>query len=74
MEECPFLSTYEKDEECFRGCALYNYKDTGGICPFKKASEHSVSLLKNRNDLIDFYEKDYPFLRNSFLEERNQYL
>ena len=35
MEECPFLSTYESDVECFRECVLYNYKGTGGICPFK---------------------------------------
>lgn len=74
MDDCPFLSTYEKDVECFRGCALYEYKGTGGICPFKKFSQYSGIILRSRKDLIDFYEKDYPFLRNSFLEESNQYL
>ena len=74
MDDCPFLSTYEKDVECFRGCALYDYKDTGGICPFKKNSQYSESILRSREDLINFYEKDYPFLRSSFLKENNQYL
>lgn len=73
MDECPFLSTYDKDVECFKGCALYNYKDTGGICPFKKVSQYSCEALGNRNDLVELYEKDFPFIGKAFFEERNQY-
>lgn len=43
--ECPFLSTYEKEIECFKKCALYNYKGNGGICPFSNMSY--VDLKQN---------------------------
>jgi hypothetical protein len=36
--ECPFLSTYNEEIECFKKCALYNYKGNGGICPFSNIS------------------------------------
>jgi len=44
MPDCPFLSTFDNDVECYKECPLFNYKENGGRCPFT-ASEHD-SLKK----------------------------
>lgn len=75
MEECPFLSTYESDVECFKECALYNYKGTGGICPFKKIASYKINnRLDSDKSGLEFLERDLNFIRETYLERRNQYL
>lgn len=74
MRECPFLSTYDSNVECFRDCALYNYKDNGGMCPFTNLMEYNSIRSKSRNDLIESIERDLGFIRESYLERDNQYL
>lgn len=74
MEECPFLSTYENDIECFKECVLYNYKDTGGVCPFKNLGEYTISKLNSRLSLIETIERDLNFIKESYLERKSQYL
>jgi len=39
MPDCPFLSTFDNDVECYKECPLFNYKENGGRCPFT-ALEH----------------------------------
>ncbi len=74
MENCPFLSTYEIDEKCFKDCALYNYKVTGGVCPFKKIDDFSISRIEDRRNEIELYKEELNFIRKSYLEVSNQYL
>jgi hypothetical protein len=45
MPDCPFLSTFDNDVECFRECALYNYKETGGKCPFTPVVESKTVVF-----------------------------
>lgn len=47
MPDCPFLSTFNNEVECFSECALYNYKETDGKCPFTPVVEQKT---KNYND------------------------
>lgn len=74
MEECPFLSTYESDEKCFKDCALYNYKGTGGICPFKNIDDFRSKRIEDRRNEIDLFQEELNFIRKSYLEVSNQYL
>ncbi|MCT8977334.1 hypothetical protein N4T77_12055 [Clostridium sp. CX1] len=74
MEECPFLSTYENDVECFKDCALYNYKGTGGICPFKNVPSYKMHRVDSEKSDLDFLERDLNFIRETYLERHNQYL
>lgn len=74
MEECPFLSTYESDIECFKDCALYNYKGTGGICPFKNIIDFRTSRIQDRKNEIELFQGELDFIRKSYLEVQNQYL
>lgn len=74
MEECPFLSTYESDVECFRDCALYNYKGSGGICPFKKMANLRTRRIQDRTSEIELFQSELDFIRKSYLEVSNQYL
>jgi hypothetical protein len=74
MEECPFLSTYENDVGCFKDCALYNYRGTGGICPFKKIDDFRTSRIQDRKNEIELFQSELDFIRKSYLEVSNQYL
>jgi hypothetical protein len=74
MEECSFLSSYESDIECFKECALYNYKGTGGVCPFKNLTEYTISKLNSRVSLMETIERDLGFIKESYLERKSQYL
>lgn len=74
MEECPFLSTYERDIECFKDCALYNYKGTGGICPFKKINDFRSRKIEDGANEMELFEGELEFIRKSYLEVSNQYL
>jgi len=74
MEECPFLSTYECDVDCFKDCALYNYKGSGGICPFKKIANLRTSRIEDRRDDIESFQSELDYIRKSYFEVSNQYL
>ena len=60
--ECSFLSTYEEEVECFKKCALYNYKGNGGICPF--------SSIAN----IDIKPYVSGYIKDCYVEKNQQYL
>lgn len=74
MTECPFLSTYEGDVECFKECALFNYKETGGICPFKKISNFRTSPMEDRIGDIEAYQGELDYIRKSYFEASKHYL
>ncbi|MDF2502620.1 MAG: hypothetical protein K0R06_111 [Clostridium sp.] len=65
MSQCPFLSTYDKEIECFENCAFYKLEETNGECPFKSITCESKYKLKrihynyymeDEEDLFDFDE------------------
>lgn len=60
--ECPFLSTYDEEIECFKKCALYNYKGNGGICPFSNISH--INTKPNVGGYIKdcYVEKNEEFI------------
>ena len=74
MEECPFLSTVESDEECFKECVLYNYKNTGGNCPFRNIADYRASILDEGKSQIEFLEGEFDFIKKSYFKVQNQYL
>lgn len=67
MEECPFLSTFESDVECFKECALYNYGGTGGICPFKKLDGFSGIRLEKRKNDLERFEGELDFIKKFYI-------
>lgn len=73
MTECPFLSTYENVVECFKECALYEWKDTGGVCPFKNLTEYK---LRNIGDLEEFSsaEMGISYLKETYLQGQDDYI
>ena len=73
MEECPFLSTYENDVDCFKDCALYNYKGTGGICPFRNAPSYKMNGLDKNINELELFERDMTYIRETYLERNRQY-
>lgn len=69
--ECPFLSTYDEEIECFKECALYNYKGNGGICPFSNISH----IIKKPYEAETFlFEKEAGSIKDSYAEKKEQYL
>ncbi|NMM63145.1 hypothetical protein HBE96_10640 [Clostridium sp. P21] len=73
MTECPFLSTYDNSIECFKECALYNYKATGDSCPFQNLNEYMMGKVDYKHEL-ESTQKDFIFARESYKEMQNQYL
>jgi len=48
MEKCSFLSTYEEEVSCFKGCPFYCNEESDSICPFKSVtgkSKHNIERL-----------------------------
>ena len=44
MPDCPFLSSFDNDVECYRELfPFYNYKGTGGRCPFTPFAESKLN-------------------------------
>jgi len=59
MPDCPFLSTFDNDVECFRECALYNYKETGGRCPFTPVTESKTDVFHDYDAFKFDGEKEF---------------
>lgn len=74
MEQCPFLSTYDTYIECFKECALYNYKETGCVCPFKNLTEYNINKMDNDHSSSNFMERELGFIKKSYIENQNEYL
>lgn len=72
MTECPFLSTYDNSIECFKECALYNYKATENTCPFQNLNEYLMEKVDYKNE-IESVQKDLMFTKEYYVEFRNQY-
>ncbi|WPC40349.1 hypothetical protein [Clostridium sp. JS66] len=72
MTECPFLSTYDNSIECFKECALYNYKATGDNCPFQNLNEYLMEKVDYKNE-IESVQKDLMFTKEYYVEFHNQY-
>jgi hypothetical protein len=70
--ECPFLSTDEEEIECFKKCALYNYKGNGGICPFSNISH--INTKTYEEDDSSSFEKETGYLKNFYSQKEEQYL
>jgi hypothetical protein len=51
MSRCSFLSTIEKETECFGECAFYNWEENGGVCPFRNLTGNRLGRFK---DLFQF--------------------
>ncbi len=73
MTECPFLSSYDSVEECFKECALYNYKGTGGACPFQNLTEYKIIKIDYKEG-IESVEKDLRFIKDCYVEMHKEYL
>jgi hypothetical protein len=73
MTECPFLSNYDSSIECFKECALYNYKATGGVCPFQNFNDYGIEKIAYKN-IVESIQKDLLFPEDSYVEVHNHYL
>lgn len=72
MTECPFLSTYDNVVECFKECALYNYKENGGVCPFKSLNDYSTT--EKYDDFIGDSEKSsISFIKSAYCKKDQEY-
>lgn len=58
---CPLLTTSDEKVECFSDCALYNYEENSGECPFMSQVEESNNLFKNSYEynILKNKEKEY---------------
>jgi len=59
MPDCPFLSTFDNDVECYRECPLYNYKETGGRCPFTPFAETKTNVYHDYDAFKFEGEKEF---------------
>lgn len=66
MSQCPFLTTSVETIQCFKECALHNWDENGGVCPFKNLSTFKPFKVKGLYEL-DFIddEDDDEFLKAS---------
>jgi hypothetical protein len=72
LAECPFLSTYDNEIECFNDCALYNCKENGGVCPFKNLSE--INVHKYDDDYsMDSFDNELGTIKESYYENKSEY-
>lgn len=69
MAECPFLSTYENEVECFKDCDLYEWKENGGVCPFKNLPDIKLQKLNDYEEL-EAADKDLIYIKDSYLEDK----
>jgi len=73
--ECPFLTTLDEEIKCFKECALYEYKNNEGICPFKELEDNKVSIEKDFDNIddaainegLDFIRENYKFTTEQYL-------
>ncbi|NEZ46398.1 hypothetical protein FDF74_04115 [Clostridium niameyense] len=74
--ECPFLSTVDETVECFRECALYNYKHNDGECPFKSLEYNKLKIEEDFDKLdndpfivegMDFIAENYSVTNKHYL-------
>lgn len=74
--QCPFLSTYEEEIECFKKCALYNYKGNGGICPFSNISHINTNTYEDdeNDDDSSSFEKETGYIKKFYPQSEEQYL
>lgn len=68
MQICPFLSTKDKNVECFEECDFYNWNENDGKCPFKCIKEDTVGMHKGIFEK-GYYEEDPYNYDISILEE-----
>ncbi|WP_125153846.1 hypothetical protein [Clostridium rectalis] len=73
MCDCPFLSCGDKKVECFTDCALYNFKENEGVCPFKTLQEQKLERMEEFDEFDTEY-KDLNFIKNYYLEMKKEYL
>lgn len=73
MSECPFLTTYENEVECFKECALYEWKENGGVCPFKNINEYKLQKLGDFEGL-SLVEREIAYIKDSYLERQEDYI
>lgn len=71
MEDCPFLSTYDNKIECFNDCPFYNYKENGGLCPFKNIKECESEIIDNTDDL-NAADDEMKYVKYSYDEARKE--
>jgi len=64
MSQCPFLTTSIEAIECFKECALYNWDESGGVCPFKNLSTFKPFKVKGVYE-FEFIDDDDEFLKAS---------
>ncbi|KAJ49486.1 hypothetical protein BD780_002159 [Clostridium tetanomorphum] len=72
MTECPFLSSSDDRIECFKECALYNYKENDGVCPFKALQTYKVEQIEKYED-FELENKDLDFLRSCYINLKEEY-
>lgn len=73
MTECPFLSTYDDRVECFNDCALYNYKENEGVCPFKALQAYKVEKIERYED-FEIENKEIDFIKSCYIKMKEEYL
>jgi hypothetical protein len=73
VAECPFLSTFENEIECFKECALYEWKENGGLCPFKNLSEFRLHKVSDFDDFSSV-DRELSYLKDSYLERQDDYI
>lgn len=71
MMDCPFLSTYENDVECFKECPLYEWKGNNGVCPFKVLKECRIEKVDVFSE-TDCTDNEIKYVRNFYEETKNE--
>lgn len=71
MGDCPFLSTYDNRVECFSECPFNNWKENGGLCPFKNLRECNPEIIDDSDDLNPM-DDELKYVRNSYDETRKE--
>lgn len=56
VSRCPFLSTEKNNISCFEECALYDWQETEGMCPFKSMYDFRYSEKESSSD--DYYNTE----------------
>ncbi|WP_027623229.1 hypothetical protein [Clostridium lundense] len=67
MTECPFLSSHDDRIECFNDCALYNYKENDGVCPFKSLQTYKIEKIESFDD-YEICNKELDFIKKCYIK------
>lgn len=73
MLECPFLSTFENEVECFKECSLYEWKENGGLCPFKNLTEFRLHKVSDFDEFPSV-DMEISYLKDSYLERKDDFI